>query len=333
MGNGFNLPGGAGGFQTDEPYRVPPAWTPPPPPRRKVLLPSLLLLLTIFSTLAVGAHLSRAYEQNQPPFPDDLSLFGVIGEAAANPGLLLNGWPFALTLLGILGMHELGHFFAARHHGIHATYPYFIPFPNLIGTLGAFIRIQSPIVDRRALFDVGVSGPLVGFVVALPALALGILNSRVLPESTNPGAIVFGNPPLIWLAAKLLRPEVSPDELFLNPMARAAWVGLFATALNLLPVGQLDGGHILYSVSSRLHKSFSRLFLFLLLGAGTFGVFHPETIWPGWLFWGGLLLAIGMRHPAVLDPGRELDTRRRQLAVVSLLIFLLCFTPVPFHIP
>lgn len=305
---------------------------PPARPKRKVLLPLLLLLLTVLSTLAVGAHLTSAYRNNQPPFPAALSLFGPLAEAAAHPGILLTGWPFALTLLGILGMHEFGHFFAARHHGIHATYPYFIPFPNLIGTMGAFIRIQSPITDRRALFDVGVAGPLVGFLVALPALAIGILNSKALTMPVANGAIEFGNPPLVWLMTKLLRPDVPTDQLFLDPMARAAWVGLFATALNLLPVGQLDGGHILYSVNPRRHRLLSRLVIFLLLIAGTFGYFHPETAWLGWLFWGGLLLALGVRHPTVMDPGRELDARRRQLAYVSLAVFLLCFTPIPFYI-
>ncbi len=259
-------------------------------------------------------------------------MFGPLAEAATHPAILLTGWPFALTLLGILGMHELGHFFAARRHGIHATYPYFIPFPNLIGTMGAFIRIQSPITDRRALFDVGVAGPLVGFLVALPALAIGILNSKALTMPIAHGAIEFGNPPLVWLMTKLLRPEVPTDQLFLDPMARAAWVGLFATALNLLPVGQLDGGHILYSVNPLRHRLLSRLVISLLLTAGIFGYFHPDTVWLGWLFWGGLLLALGVRHPTVMDPGRELDARRRQLAYVSLAVFLLCFTPIPFYI-
>jgi membrane-associated protease RseP (regulator of RpoE activity) len=329
MGNGFNQPGVSVSEESLPPRLV---WMPPARPKRKIFVPVLLLILTIISTLAVGAHLATAYRDSQPPFPESLSMLGPLAEAVTNPGILLTGWPFALTLLGILGMHELGHFFAARRHGIHATYPYFIPFPNLIGTMGAFIRIQSPIMDRRALFDVGVAGPLVGFLVALPALAIGILNSKALAVPVESAAIEFGNPPLVWLMAKLFRPDVPTGQLFLDPMARAAWVGLFATALNLLPVGQLDGGHIFYSVNPQRHRFLSRLVIFLLLAAGAFGYFHPDTAWLGWLFWGSLLLVLGVRHPTVMDPRRELDARRRQLAYVCLAVFLLCFTPIPFYI-
>lgn len=301
--------------------------------RRRLGLPLLLFVLTVISTLFVGLHLTQAYQQNQPPYTESIFSAEIIRQVLADPLLLLMGWPFAATLLGILLAHELGHYFACRYYHIEASYPYFLPAPTLIGTLGAFIRINSPIVNRRALFDVGIAGPLVGFVLAVPALAIGVALSKVYPGALEESAIIFGNPPLVWFFSKLFFPEVPVDHVFLHPIGRAAWVGLFATALNLLPVGQLDGGHIIYAVARNKHRAFSRAFLWILLAAGLVGVRYPETIWPGWLFWGGILLLIGMRHPAVLDPGQPLDGNRRWVAVLGLVVFLLCFTPVPFHAP
>ncbi len=328
MGNGFSthgrLPPGP------EPIRIPVRIV--TPPRRRVKLPLLLFLLTIVSTLTVGAHLTRAFEQNQYPYTEFFSWLDLFGPVIENPFSLLSGWPFALALMGILLAHELGHYFACRIYGIHATYPYFLPAPTLIGTMGAFIRIQSPIVHRRALFDVGIAGPLVGFAVAVPALIVGILYSKAIPGTLAQGAIVFGNPPLVELLAKLLRPDVPLDQLFLHPIGRAAWVGLFATALNLLPVGQLDGGHILYAVAPSRHRSLSRLFIFLLFVIGLFGLLYPEAIWFGWTFWGILLRLMGTRHPTVLEPVQTLDRKRLWVAALGLLVFLLCFTPVPFHL-
>jgi len=327
MGNGFHLDG-----RLSEPptIRIPVRLG--PPPRRRLRLPAMLFLLTVISTLFVGLHLRQAYEHNQPPFIDSIYSVEIFQQLGENPWLLLQGWPFAATLMGILLAHELGHYFACRYYGITASYPYFIPAPTLIGTMGAFIRIESPIVNRRALFDVGIAGPLVGFVLAVPALAVGIAYSRVYPGALEESVIVFGDPPLFWLLAKIFWPGVSTDHLMLHPVAFAAWVGLFATALNLLPVGQLDGGHIVYALAAAKHRLLSRLVMVLLLAAGLFGTVYPETIWPGWLFWGSVLLLIGMRHPTVLDPGPPLDRRRRWVALAGLLVFLLCFTPVPFHI-
>lgn len=306
---------------------------PSPPPRRRLLVPLILFGLTVISTLFVGLHLTQAYVENQPPYTRSMYSFDIFRQLADNPWLLLQGLPFAATLLGILLAHELGHYFACRHYGIVATYPYFLPAPTLIGTMGAFIRIQSPIVNRRALFDVGIAGPLVGFVLAVPALAIGVAYSKVIPGALDESAIIFGNPPLVWFFSKLIHPAVPVDHIFLHPIGRAAWVGLFATALNLLPVGQLDGGHIVYAVAASKHRLLSRGFLLVLLMAGLFGIRYPEAIWPGWLLWGGLLLLIGVRHPAVLDPGPPLDRRRKWVAALGLMVFVLCFTPVPFHTP
>jgi membrane-associated protease RseP (regulator of RpoE activity) len=317
------------GLYTAGPPRLDPTPAPPPlapAPKRRVVLPLVLFLLTVLSTLYVGGGMQRAYDQDHAAELED------IYSPAAHLGYLLDGWPFALTLLGILLAHELGHFFTCRHYGIVASYPYFIPAPTLIGTMGAFIRIQSPIWNRRALFDIGISGPLVGFVLAVPALAFGLMHSRVVPATQAEGNILLGDPPLVWALTKLIWPGVASDNLLLHPVAFAAWVGLFATALNLLPVGQLDGGHIVFALAPEKHRRLSRTFTLLLLLGGWLGWYHPDLIWPGWLVWGILLLLLGPRHPPLLDPYEGLDTRRRWVAVIGLIVFLLCFTPVPFRV-
>jgi membrane-associated protease RseP (regulator of RpoE activity) len=245
-------------------------------------------------------------------------------ELLTNPTLLLLGIPFSFTLLGILLAHELGHYFACRYYGIAASYPYFLPAPTIIGTLGAFIRIRSPIVNRTALFDVGLAGPVVGFIFTVPALVWAILYSKVAPLAQANSMIEFGQPALVWLLSAVLRPDVSPDSLLLHPVGRAAWVGLFATALNLLPAGQLDGGHILYALASRRHRQISIGCAIALLPMG--------LLWEGWFVWSVLLLVLGMRHPALLDRWEPLDRRRMIWAIAALGIFLLCFMPVPFRL-
>lgn len=326
--------------------RFPPAREAPiaPPLRRRRpwLLALMLFCLTVFSTLAVGTQFQRSFADDQAPFSSDENPFSDISQAIGQPRLLLLGIPFSFTLLGILLAHELGHYFTCRLYGIDSSYPYFIPAPTIIGTMGAFIRIRSPIINRRALFDVGISGPVVGFLFAVPALILGILYSKIVPGAQADAAILFGNPPLVKLLIALLRPNVRPENLLLHPVARAAWVGLFATALNLIPAGQLDGGHIVYSIASDKHRAISlgvAAFLFSL-GAGallhSFGVVVPQFLaeqWPGWAFWGALLLLLGFRHPPLLDRWEPLDPSRRAWALVALLIFFLCFTPVPFSFP
>lgn len=325
MGNGFRFSG-----QTVESLSSFPSPLPALPSRQRRALPLILFLLTVVTALFAGVRLAQAYAQGLAPSVEQLFSLDLVRAVAQEPGRLLAGVPFALTLLVILLAHELGHYFACRIYGIQASYPYFIPAPNLIGTLGAFIRIRSPIVDRRALFDVGIAGPLVGFLLAVPALAVGIAYSQVSTGAALDG-IMFGNPPLVWLLAKFFHPQIPVDDLLLHPIARAAWVGLFATALNLLPVGQLDGGHIVYALTARHHRRLSRFCAAGLLIAGLVGWKHPDDIWPGWAFWGMVLLVLGLRHPAVLDPKLGLDRKRYRMAVVGLLVFLLCFTPVPLR--
>jgi membrane-associated protease RseP (regulator of RpoE activity) len=284
----------------------------------------LLFLLTILTTLIVGTHIARNYARGLPTFDWEFSQ-AFFSSLWRHPSQLWFGWPFCLALLSILLAHELGHYFTCRHHGIRASYPYFIPAPTLIGTLGAFIRIKSPIVTRRALFDVGISGPLVGFAVALPALALAILHSRASVPPNSPDTITLGNPLAVILLAKLLRPGINPASISLHPVGCAAWVGLFATTLNLLPAGQLDGGHILYAVLGDKHRTVSRGLFLALVPMGVF-------CWPGWMVWAAILLVLGLRHPVVMRPCAPLDTGRKLLALIAVLIFVLTFIPTPFSV-
>lgn len=298
-----------------------PIWEPPPRSTRSLIVAIGLFIITAFSTLAAGAQFAEAYAANMSPGLD--RFFADYFRPFAEPRLFLPGIPFAVTLLGILLAHELGHFFACRHYHIGATYPFFIPAPTLIGTLGAFIRIRSPIFNRRALFDMALAGPLVGFLIAVPALAMAILFSKVMPVGDASSSLVFGQPLIERLLELALRPGIAPAHLLLHPVGRAAWVGLFATALNLLPAGQLDGGHILYSVASEQHRRVSFAVAILLVPLAV-------KFWTGWLVWAVLLVAIGFRHPPLIDRWEPLGRTRRILSGVALGIFILCFMPAPF---
>jgi membrane-associated protease RseP (regulator of RpoE activity) len=218
----------------------------------------------------------------------------------------------------------MGHYVACRIYGIDASYPYFIPAPTLFGTFGAFIRIRSPITTRRARFDVGLAGPVAGFLVALPALAYGVASSRIVPDAEASSAVVFGHPPLTRMLSALFHPNMDVRWVLLNPVGRAASIGLLVTALNLLPVWQLDGGHIMYSLSSARH---ARISLGVSLGLIGLGIWA----WHGWATWGIILLILSLRfrHPPVYDQWQPLDPARRAWAFGALAIFLLCFTPWP----
>jgi len=296
-----------------------------PKPRelRSLLIAVGLFVVTAFSTLAAGAQFAAAYAAGHAPMFDNF--FSDYFRPLREPRLFVAGIPFALTLLGILLAHELGHFFACRYYHIEASYPYFVPAPTLIGTVGAFIRIRSPIVNRRALFDMALAGPLVGFAIAVPSLAIAIAHSKIVLASQAGAPLIFGRPLIERMLEPLLRPGVAHSHLLLNPAGRAAWVGLFATALNLLPAGQLDGGHILYTLTSQRHRQISLGVAFLLV---------PLSImfWGGWLLWAVLLIAIGFRHPPLLYRWEPLDRKRRVWAAIALVIFLLCFMPAPFVI-
>jgi membrane-associated protease RseP (regulator of RpoE activity) len=288
--------------------------------RPRYWLHLLLLGVTLLSTSAVGARMIENFRWNRPAFSVE-DFFGVL-RTWSHPASWLVGLPFSLTLLTILLAHELGHYLTCRHYRVNASLPYFIPGPPLIGTFGAFIRIRSPIYSKQVLFDVGIAGPLAGFVFLLPALAVGLAYSKVLPGIAHGGDFVFGVPPLLWLMEKAIFPGVSSSDIYLHPVARAAWVGIFATALNLLPIGQLDGGHILYSIAGDWHKWLSRIFVIALVPVA---IFYRD---PAWLLWAVLLLFIGLRHPAIFD-STVLDSGRKRLGWLALIIFVLCFMPAP----
>jgi membrane-associated protease RseP (regulator of RpoE activity) len=210
---------------------------------------------------------------------------------------------------------------------VDASLPYFMPSPFL-GTFGAFIHLRSPICSKRALFDIGIAGPLAGFVFLLPAFSIGLAFSKVIPGIANQGSLQFGVPGLEWLLGKLIFPGVASSDIYLHPAARAAWVGMLATALNLLPIGQLDGGHIVYACFPRRHATISLAICLLLLPLGAAWFIDPHRFWYGWILWGLVLLIFGRRHPMLYDSG-ELDRGRQKLAMLALVIFLLCFTIVP----
>lgn len=288
--------------------------------RQRVWLHALLFVLTFLTTTGVGARMAHNFANNRPAFTED-DLLG-FAHLWMQPGDLTAGLPFSITLLLILLAHEFGHYFACTHYGVDASLPYFVPSPTLIGTFGAFIRVRTPIYSRRALFDVGAAGPIAGFIVLLPALFLGMLMSKVVPGIGRTGDIVFGVPAIQRLFEMLVFPGIRHQDIYLHPIARASWVGIFATALNLLPIGQLDGGHILYSLVGRHHRLLSRIFVVALIPMGIF-------YWP-WLVWAAFLLFFGMRHPVIYDDS-PLGPARMKLAWVALALFLLCFMLAPLE--
>ena len=293
--------------------------------RDRYWIHALLFLLTLASTTAVGASMQLLFDRNLP-FDLDQSLT-MYAELWRHPAALLAGLPFSLTLLAILLAHEMGHYVAALRYGVDASLPYFLPSP-LLGTFGAFIRLRSPICSRRALFDIGAAGPLAGFVFLLPALSIGLAFSKVIPGIAHQGSLQFGVPGLQWLLGKLVFPGVASCDIYLHPVARAAWVGMLATALNLLPIGQLDGGHIVYAVFPRRRDTISLVVSLLLLPLGALFFIDQRKFWYGWMLWGAVLLIFGRHHPMVYDSGM-LDPGRRRLALVALVVFLLCFSIAP----
>ncbi len=302
----------------------------PAVPRHPYWLHALLLLATIFTTLVVGARLQVNFLHQLPAFfiPEDGSSFPVLW--ALQGKHLLLGIPFCATLMLILLAHEMGHYLYARKYGVWATLPFFIPFPTLIGTLGAFIRIKSPIRSRVALFDIGIAGPIAGFVISVPVLFAGLMLSSKLPAGA-PASPYEPGFPWVFSVAQWLLSRFGPsngvhgaslEAMCLHPVAIAAWVGMFATALNLLPGGQLDGGHIVFAVAPRAHRWISWLTILALLPLGFY-------CWTGWIIWAVLLRISGTRHPMVAEyPG--LTKGRRWLAIFALIMLVVTVTPAPF---
>ncbi|OFW16795.1 MAG: hypothetical protein A3F70_12305 [Acidobacteria bacterium RIFCSPLOWO2_12_FULL_67_14] len=315
-----------GSSSFDSAQAGPPAEWPytPPPPRRsspRAWRQLILFLLTVASTMLVGADHFASFHLD---FGSSRTI------EISSPLFLLNGLWYSASILAILGAHEFGHYFACRYYGVDASLPYFLPAPlPLTGTLGAFIRIRQVIPTKRELFDIGIAGPIAGFVVAVPVLLLGMSLSRVtaLPADTR-GFVELGEP-LLFRGAAWLFWGTPPEGYSINmhPMAFAAWFGLLATALNLFPIGQLDGGHISYAVLGR--KS-----TVVTLGtlAGLIGLTFVSTSWLVWtVLTVVMLLAFGPRHPRTFDEEIPLDRGRLWLAGFALIMFILCFTPAPIE--
>jgi membrane-associated protease RseP (regulator of RpoE activity) len=301
----------------------------PARPRHRYWLHALLLLATLLTTTMVGVEMAHSFAAGRPfDFGDNLDGYTRLWH---NPWYLVDGLPFSLTLLTILMAHEMGHYLTARYYNVDATLPFFLPAPTLIGTFGAFIRIRSAILSKRILFDIGVGGPLAGFAVLIPPLIVGVAMSKVVHSIGAHGEIVFGTPLIVRLFEWIIFPGVPVGDIYLHPVARAAWVGLLATALNLLPIGQLDGGHVLYAFLGEKTRVWSRFAVAMLAVLGLVQLFTSAyKMGYMWLFWAIFLLIFGMRHPAIVDPS-PVGRTRTWLGILALVIFILSFTAAPIR--
>lgn len=262
----------------------------------------LLFIATVFTTLSAGA-----LQQGINPLTEPLEIY--------------KGFPFSITLLSILLIHELGHFSLSRKHNVYATLPYFIPAPSFIGTFGAVISMKELPKNRTAIMDIGVAGPLAGFIVAVAAYAVGLY----LPTGQSTLALSpVGESLLSKSLIQLIRGDIPQHaSILIHPIGFAGWLGLFVTSLNLLPIGQLDGGHISYALLADKQRFLAGVTVFILILLGLFA-------WPGWLFWAFLTLIMGIRHPRPIDPYSPLDNRRKTLGLIALFIFVITFMPTPF---
>ena len=271
----------------------------------------ILFLLTIFTTLLSGAIMEGA-------------------RVFSNPLEIIKGIPFSFTLLFILGTHEFGHYYYARKHKVDATLPYFIPAPPflfLIGTFGAFIKIKSPIYRKDALLQIGAAGPIAGFIIAVPALVVGLLLSDVIEKNDIQGAIILGDSILMKVLTFITHPGLlESQDIMLHPIAFAGWIGLLVTMLNLLPIGQLDGGHIAYAMLGEKQDIIGKLAFLLLIPLSFFSI--------NWLIWGILLLLLmrSVKHPPIQDIHVPLSYKDKRIGYACLIIFILCFIPAPFKI-
>lgn len=305
-----------------------PAQHPAPRDTARWGLALALFALTLLTTTTMGAVwvLWSSTRRMTDLYPI-LSPKTVIG-VWSDPELLRLGLLFSLPALFILLCHELGHYLACRHYRLPATLPYFLPLPIAMGTLGAFIRIRTPIRSKRELFDVGVAGPLAGFVALVPFLVLGVLWSEPITGADIPpgviGQLLVPGDSLALSGLGLLvhGPLAEGQILQLHPFALSAWFGLLATSLNLIPLGQLDGGHVLYAALGRLQRRIALPIWLALLATALF-------LWPGWILWCVITMVMGLHHPPVVDEDQPLDRRRRLLAWAALVVFLLSFMPIP----
>ena len=279
------------------------------PPRPKFLLAAILFVVTVCTTVTAGALYQGA-------------------NVFANPAELLSGIPFSFSLLLILGTHEMGHYLASRSHGVATTLPMFIPgppLPPMIGTFGAIIKIKSPITSRGALVDIGAAGPLSGFAVSLFVTFAGLRLSTIMPKYVESPNLGLGSSLIFKFLSFITVGPIPPGlDLFLHPIAFAGWIGMFITAMNLLPIGQLDGGHLIYALIGPRHRIFSAAMVACLIILGIF-------TWPGWFLWAALISFMGLAHPPVHDQHIPMDRRRKIICAATIIVFILTFTPTPFY--
>lgn len=311
----------------------------PPQTKSRPWINLILFLLTVLCTLAVGV----LYSGNL----DGVSQLSDI----LKPRYLLQGWPFSVSLLSILIAHEFGHYLMARYHKVSVSLPFFIPLPPLsmlinFGTLGAFIRFREPIPDRRRLFDIGIAGPLAGLIVAIPILFIGLATSQTSVPNPNLAYLVEGNNIFYYFAKFLIfgKPLPNPitgEDVLMNQVTFAAWIGFFVTAMNLLPVGQLDGGHTIYALFGDKSRYINWLAIFVMALLGIAGIPAIQAFFPtleqigfiGWFAWILLIFLIsGPHHPPALDEVTQLDVRRRRIGYLVIIIFVIVFIPTPFRI-
>ncbi len=266
----------------------------------------ILFFVTILTTLLAGSMMEG-------------------GNVFTHPMELFKGIPFSITLMLILGTHELGHYYFAQKHGVDATLPYFIPAPTIIGTFGAFIKINSPITKKSALLQIGAAGPIAGFMIAVPALIIGLTQSTVISLDETFEGIRLGDSLLMIGLTGIIFPGLEPNQdILLHSIAFAGWIGLLVTMLNLLPIGQLDGGHIAYAMLGEKYENVAKIALLSLIPLSYFTL--------NWLIWGALILLLmrTVKHPPVMNIHQPLSPQDQKIGYVCLAIFILCFIPAPF---
>jgi membrane-associated protease RseP (regulator of RpoE activity) len=274
--------------------------------QRKTQIPwtnIILFLLTVFTTFFAGALMNQVN-----PF--------------SHPLLILNGASFAVPLLLILTFHEFGHYIESRRAGIKVSLPYFIPGPTLFGTFGAVIRSKSPFKTRRDLLDVGAAGPIAGFVVAVVVVIIGLSHSQIVEEVAGQGWILGDSLIFKFLSWMVLKDVPEGYNVLLSPTAFAGWAGILVTMLNLLPIGQLDGGHIMYALLGKNQRKVATVATLALIPLGYF-------LWVGWFVWVALVLLIKIGHPPTLNDQVTLDTKRKVVGWLAMFIFVLSFIPIP----
>ena len=270
----------------------------------------VLAIVTIFTTMVVGSL-----------------LFGA--DPVTSPADVLKGLPFTIAIMTVLGAHEAGHYIVAKKHGMHTSLPYFIPFPNIIGTMGAVIKHRGPIPNRKALFDVGISGPLIGLIVSVIVTIIGLLQPPI-TQTPQGLQIELGIPLLFELISRIIP---AGEAVIMHPIAFAGWVGMFVTALNLIPAGQLDGGHVLRAMIGEKAKNVSRVMPFILISLGFYVTYILNSDGFLWVLWGLFLSFFAAAgHPKPLDDDIPLGKGRMVLGIITFILGMLCFTLIPFQL-